>query len=138
MKINDELLFFMIKSRLFAPLSFSLPPSVEGEASPFLLVLEKAGCALAHPSSLIPLRDQHPSSAPSACLLPGIETSHSGPLNCCRISPQNDTTSEGTLAFSYGSTKPFGPHHPSSGPSPALHGCTGKLRVWWYVSSLLL
>lgn len=130
MKINDELLFFMIKSRLFAPLSFSLPPSVEGGASTFLSLLEQAGCALAHLSSPVPLPDQHPSAAPSTCLLLGLETSHSGSLNCCRISLQNDMTSEGTLAFCYGSTKLFCPHHPSRGPSCALHGCTGKLSIW--------
>jgi len=55
MKINDELLFFMMKSRLFASLSFSLPPTVEGGASPFLSLSEQAGCALAHPSSPVPL-----------------------------------------------------------------------------------
>lgn len=50
MKINYELLFFIIKSRLFTHLSFSLPLSAEGEASPFLSLLEQAGCA--RPSSL--------------------------------------------------------------------------------------
>lgn len=49
MKINDELLFFMIKSRLFAHLAF-FPPSVcERRAPLFFSLSDQAGCALTLP-----------------------------------------------------------------------------------------
>lgn len=136
MKINDELLFFMIKSRLFAPLSFSLPPSVAGGASPIPFAFG-AGRLCPH-SSQLPLPDHHPSAAPSACLPLGLEISHCGPLNCCKIALQNDVMSEGTSAFCHGPTKLFCLHHPGRGPSPAPRGCTGMLRVWGQISSLVL
>lgn len=130
MKINDELLFFIIKSRLFSHLAFFLPPSVKGGASLFFLLSEQTGCALTHPRFPISLPDQHPFAAPSTCFLLGLEISCSSPLNCCRVLLQNDTTSEGTSVFCYGTTELFCPRHPSRGPSPALHGCIGRFRLW--------
>lgn len=137
MKINDELLFFIIKSRLFAHLAFFLPPSVKGGASLFFWLSEQAGCALTHPRSLI-LPDQHPFVASSTCLLLGVEISCSSNLNCCRVLTQNDMTPEGISVFFYGSAELFCPHHPSSGPGPALHGCAGRFRLRWWVRSLVL
>lgn len=125
MNINDELLFFIIKSRLFAHLAFFLPPSVKGGASLFFSLSEQAGCVLIHSRSPS-LPDQHPFAAPSACLRLGLEISCSSHLNCCRVLLQNDMTSEGISVFCYGSAELFCPHHPSSRPRPALHGCT-----WW-------
>lgn len=135
MKINDELLFFMIKSRLFAHLAFFLPPSVKGGASLFFSLSDQAGCALTHHRSPIFHPDQHPFAVPSSCLLLGLEISCSSPLNCCRVLPQNDMASEGISVFCYGSTELFCPHHPSRGPSPALHCCTGRFRLQQWVRS---
>lgn len=133
MKINYELLFFIIKSRLFASLSFSLPLSVEGGASPFLLLLEKQVVPSLIPAPPCPFQTSTlplvPPPVPSWVWRPATAVL----LKCCRISSQNDATSEGTSAFCCGSTKPFCTHHISRGPSPALHGCTGKLRVRWQV-----
>lgn len=129
MKINDELLFFIIKSRLFTHLAFFLPPSVKGGVSLFFLLAKQAGCALTHPRSSI-LPDQHPFAAPSTCLLLGLEISCSSHLNCCRIPLQNDMISKGISVFCYRSAELFCPHHPSSRPSPALHGCTDRFRLW--------
>lgn len=133
MKINDELLFFFIKSRLFAHLAFFLPPSVKGGASLFFWLSEQAGCVLTHPRSPISLPDQRPFAGPSTCLL-GLEISCSSPLNCCRVLPQNDMTSEGTSVFCYGSTELFCPHSPSGGPSSALAGSdfSSGSAIWYF------
>lgn len=94
MKINDEPLFFMIKSRLFAHLAF-FPPSICERRGPSVLFPFRSGRLCPHsPRSPIFLPDQHPFAAPSSCLLLGLEISCSSPLNCCRVFPQNDRISE--------------------------------------------
>lgn len=65
MKINDELLFFIIKSRLFSHLAFFLPPSVKGGASLFFFAF-RADRLCPH-SSQIPHLPSRP--APFCCTL---------------------------------------------------------------------
>lgn len=129
MKINYELLFFIIKSRLFHSSVF-FPSSVCGRRGLSIPFTFGAGrLCLCSPWLPVPLPDQHPFAASSACPLLGLEISHSSLLNYCRISLHYGAMSERTSAFCQESTRE---------PSAALHGCTGRLRVQWQVSSLVL
>lgn len=112
MKINDELLFFIIRSRLFAPLSsfFSILCTWEREFSiPFI--------SLSQPHLY------SPTSSP-ACLQEGgclgldLEVNQSSSLDCRSRSPWSGTISEIISAFCYGSTKLFCPNCLPWGLSP--------------------